>query len=552
MLPALAIGLLSCTPVPAAPGAESCLPLTPTLEHGNLIVPGVLGGVVYARAGEGSAAPLLMDLYTPPGTDRAPMVVVVHGGGWTTGSRVTHVGQLLELLTEAGFAWASIDYRLNGLAHWQDAVDDVREAVEFVRCHAAALRIDPARIVLAGEDTGAQLAAHAAATAKPRALVLIGAPYDLTAIETDATRAVDPAVRRRASIAGAADVHAGPDVPVYAIHGRADRDVPPDQADEFCSAVRRAGGRCDLDLVEGASHRFENWWPSQWGYKDRLIRWLREHAGPTTSRPFAPVTLEGPLAPGLHKRIVFEPAHGLTLDAWIPEGDGPHVPVIVVHGGGWEAGDRVTYVTPIFRPLAEAGFAWFSIDYRLTPSVRHEAQMDDLRAAIAFVRRNANRLRVDPGKVVLVGESASGQMVALAAVDDQSLAGVVSFYGVFDFERFAADSPRSVPARLFGIRAPLSDGDRATLRRYSPLHRATPAQAPILLVNGTGESLWAQAQAYAARLASLGARHGLVALEGAPHGMENWEGHPEWAHYRPRVLDWIREVTRRGQRTPVN
>src|SRR5690606_38436006 len=178
-LPALAFVLPACTRVPGTPRATSCPPLTPTLQHGNLIVPGVLGGVVYAGADSGRAAPLLMDLYTPPGPDRAPMVVVVHGGGWTTGSRVAHTGQLLELLTEAGFAWAAIDYRLSGLAHWQDAAEDVREAVEFVRCHADDLRIDPAGIVLAGEDAGAQLAAKAAAAVKPRALVLIGAPYDL-------------------------------------------------------------------------------------------------------------------------------------------------------------------------------------------------------------------------------------------------------------------------------------------------------------------------------------------------------------------------------------
>src|SRR5690606_13510532 len=129
--------------------------------------------------------------------------------------------------------------RLNGLAHWQDAVEDVREAVGFVRCHAAALRIDPARIVLAGEDAGAQLAARAAAAVKPRALVLIGAPYDLTAIETDAARAVEPAVRRAASLAVAGDAHAAPGMPVYVVHGGADRDVPPEQAEAFCRAVTR-------------------------------------------------------------------------------------------------------------------------------------------------------------------------------------------------------------------------------------------------------------------------------------------------------------------------
>ena len=67
---------------------------------------------------------------------------------------------------------------------------------------------------------------------------------------------------------------------------------------------------------------------------------------------------------------------------------------------------------------------------------------------------------------------------------------------------------------------------------------------PLLLVNGTGERLWAQAQSFAQRLTEVGARHDVIALEGAPHGLENWEGHPEWTAYKPRVVEWIRQVVR--------
>ena len=534
----------------AGQASSTCLPLEPTLPHGNLIVPGVMGGVIYAGAGGGRSSPLLMDIHVPPRAAGVPMAVVVHGGGWTTGSRIAHVGQLLERLTEAGFAWASVDYRLGGLAGWQESVADVQAALAFLRCHARALGIDPSRIVLIGEETGGQLAAHAAAATQPAGLVLIGAPYDLPALQADGMEQAGAALRRAASLVESGRLRVAPAMPVYVIHGGADTEVPPSQADAFCAAVRHGGGRCTLDIVEGASHRFENWWPSQWGYKDRLIQWMRRVAGPAAlrPRPFRPSKLRAPLAPGLHKRIVFDAEHGLTLDAWIPEGDGPHVPVIIVHGGGWEAGDRVTYVTPLFRPLADAGLAWFSIDYRLTPAVRHDAQLEDLRAAIAFVRREAARLRVDAGRLVLAGESASAQMVALAGVEDPSLAGVVSFYGVYDFEPFAGASPRSLPARLFGIRAPLSDADRATLRRYSPVHRATREQAPMLLVNGTAERLWEQAQAYAARLAAIGARHERHVVEGAPHGIENWEGHADREPYKRRVVEWIREVTGRPGR----
>jgi alpha-L-fucosidase 2 len=213
--------------------------------------------------------------------------------------------------------------------------------------------------------------------------------------------------------------------------------------------------------------------------------------------------------------------------------------VIVVHGGGWEAGDKVTYITPILEPLARAGLAWFSIDYRLTPAVTHEQQLEDLRQAIRFVRTNRTRFNIDPARIVLLGESASGQMVAQVATEDRSLAGVVSFYGVYDFNAMVTDaSPRSLLVRLFR-RTVLDDESRAVLRRYSPLSQARADMPPLLLVNGTGERLWAQAQAFEKRLTELGVSHDVVALDGAPHGMENWEGHPEWMFYKQRVVEWI-------------
>jgi alpha-L-fucosidase 2 len=248
-------------------------------------------------------------------------------------------------------------------------------------------------------------------------------------------------------------------------------------------------------------------------------------------------------AGAVRKDIVYSPSARLTLDAFIPRSDAPVPAVIVVHGGGWEAGDKVTYVTPMFEPLARAGLAWFSIDYRLTPAFTHDDQLEDLRQAIRFVRAGHKRFNVDPARIVLLGESASGQMVAMMAAEDRSLAGVVSFYGVYDFNAMVTDaSPRSLLVRLFR-RTELNDESRAALRRYSPLHAAHEGMPPVLLVNGTGERLWQQAQTFAQRLTDLGVTHDVVALDGAPHGMENWEGHADWMAYKDRVVQWIRRVT---------
>ena len=496
--------------------AQDCLPVRARNPDGNYLVPGVQGEIVYRRV---DGIELALDAYVQRRGGPRPAVLVVHGGGWTSGSRVAFVGQLLETLTRAGFNWFALDYRLGGLSRHQDALDDVRAALAFVRCHAAELRIDPDRLAILGEDSGAQLGALIAAEKPPglRAAVLVGGTYDPAAAPPLAVSAGLP--------------------DVLAIHGSGDSEVPPEHAARFCDALRAAGGVCDFLPVEGGIHRAENWRPSQWGYKAHLVAWLSKRLG--LARP------DHEPHPGrLQKDVVYGSEHGLRLDAWVPPGRGPFPAVIVAHGGGWEAGDKVTYVTPVLEPLARAGFAWFSIDYRLTPDVRHPEQLDDLRRAIAFVRRHARRFRVDPARLALLGESASGQMVAQVATEDRRLAAVVSFYGVYDFLPMVTDaSPRSLLVRLFGLPV-LDDPARAVLRRYSPLYHVSSAMPPLLLIHGTSEGLWAQGLAMRDRLAAVGARHELVALEGAPHGMENWEGHPQWTTYKAKLVDWLRETTR--------
>jgi alpha-L-fucosidase 2 len=362
-----------------------------------------------------------------------------------------------------------------------------------------------------GEDTGALLATRLPARDRRlRAAVLVGGVYP-----PRPTRPLETLV----------------------VHGTADAEVPPDDASAYCQGIRLQGTPCDYVAVDGGIHRAENWRPAQWAYKDRLARWLRDRLRLTAGH-------EPHASDRLTKDIVYDEERNLRLDAYVPPGAGPFPAVVLVHGGGWEAGDKVTYITPLFEPLARAGFAWFSIDYRLTPEVRHPEQMDDLRRAVAFVRSQAARFRVDPKRLAVIGESASGQMAALLATEDRGLAAVVSFYGVYDFPAMVADaSPRSLLRRLFG-RGTLDDEARGTLARYSPITHVHAQMPPLLLVHGTAERLWAQGTAMRDRLAAVGAPHEMVALEGAPHGMENWEGRPEWAGYKTQVIEWLRRARR--------
>ncbi len=510
----LTILILLCLFAPAH--AETCLPIKVRNLEGNYIVPGVRGDIVYRRV---AGVELALDAYVQKRGANRPAVIVVHGGGWEAGSRIAFVGQFLEMLTHAGYNWFSIDYRLTKP---EEAMDDLRAALAFIRCHAGEFRIDANNLALLGEDSGAQMAIQlalekSAASGGVKTVVAVGGRFDLA---------------RLAKIARPSSFNA------LLIHGSADREVPPSVTDDLCKMIGNDGGQCRVMPVEGGIHRAENWRPEQWDYKARLVAWLAERSGLKTAD-------HEPYATSLRKEIIFSPRHGLKLDAYVPSGRGPHPAVIIAHGGGWEAGDRVTYATPVFAPLARAGFAWFSIDYRLTPQFRHPDQLEDLREAIRFVHRNAKRFKVDPNRIAILGESASGQMVAQIATESpREVAAVVSFYGVYDFESRAGDlSPRSIPARLFGI-TKLDDDARATLRRYSPLHNAKKEMPPLLLICGTKDGLFAGHAAFVQKLEQIGARHDTITVEGAPHGIENWEGHPEWLDYKTKLVEWLRSTVR--------
>src|SRR5579864_1608893 len=470
--------------------SQGCSKVATGDPAGNYIVPGVLGNVVYHDG-------LTLDAYAPEGPAR-PAAVIVHGSYW---HKRTHMTQLFEPLTRAGYAWFSIDYH---------TLDDVDAAIRFIRCPGR-FNIDTHEIVLIGEDTGAEVAFKLAARNGFR-VAAFGAK-------------LSPAFIESTSSGGNAARRLLPTAPVVMFHGAADDNSPPAPIEAVCKRMPN----CTFHLVPGAIHEFENWHPDQWSWKEDLVAWLRGDQR------------------GLWKGIAYARPGGrdLLMDADIPEGAGPFPAVVVVHGGGWEAGDKVTYVSPVFEPLARARMASFSIDYRLTPYVRVPAELEDVRTAVRYVRTHAARFHVDPNRLALLGESASGHLVAEVASEPCpgcEVQAVVSFYGVYNFTTWPQGGPdwqRGMLDRLFG------DWTPEMLARYSPLEHVTPSLPPILLIQGTKDELYQGTLAYAARLKQAGARYELVELKDAPHGMENWESHPEWAFYKQKLVDWLSAVLNR-------
>jgi acetyl esterase len=118
------------------------------------------GVVTEKLAATGPAGPIPMRLYTPSGVIApAPAVVFFHGGGWVLGDLETHDGLCRALAVGAACRVVSVDYRLAPEHPFPAAVDDAVAAFRWVALRAGDLGIDAARIAVAGDSAGGNLAA---------------------------------------------------------------------------------------------------------------------------------------------------------------------------------------------------------------------------------------------------------------------------------------------------------------------------------------------------------------------------------------------------------
>jgi len=188
----------------------------------------------------------------------------------------------------------------------------------------------------------------------------------------------------------------------------------------------------------------------------------------------------GPDLPGLPYQVVS--GQNLLMDLWLGEGPGPHPCVVYVHGGGWTSGSRALD-RPFLAGLLGSGITVASIDYRLTSQgalfgedeVVFPAQLDDVQAAIRFLRDHAVILDLDVDRIGTWGHSAGAHLAALAAargrkndpLGDSSVQATVAISPPVDFflmdDQADAqgcigaprhDEPESAESRLVGFDGP--------------------------------------------------------------------------------------------------
>lgn len=239
----------------------------------------------------------------------------------------------------------------------------------------------------------------------------------------------------------------------------------------------------------------------------------------------------------------------LTLDAFVPDGDGPFPTAILVHGGGFTKGDKTSFIKPLFAPLSEAKFTWFTINYRLAPQHKWPACIEDVESAIRWVRAHAKEYKADVNRIALIGESAGGHLVSMAGVrakGDTALAAVVPFYAPHDLV-MQVEKRQAIGeglGGLFGISQELSEANLKVLREASPSNLLHAGMPPYLQIHGDNDDKvpYEQSPKFQAKMKELGNSCETITIPGGGHGMGGWEKLTPRIDYAAQMIAWLRKT----------
>ena len=236
--------------------------------------------IKYARVGEHA---LQLDLHLPRGKPRVPLIVWVHGGAWRSGSKSS---MPLGRIVEAGYAIASVDYRLSPEAKFPAQIHDLKAAIRFLRAHGSDWKVSAKKIVIAGDSAGAHLAAlvgvsnghadlegtvgnnHEESSDVQGIISFYGAANLMTILNQSTPHGLNvripalrlllgdvptnaPALARLASPVVHVDRH---DPPLLLLHGDQDPQMPVNQSLELLDAYQKVKAPAQLEIVHGAVH----------------------------------------------------------------------------------------------------------------------------------------------------------------------------------------------------------------------------------------------------------------------------------------------------------
>lgn len=259
------------------------------------------------------------------------------------------------------------------------------------------------------------------------------------------------------------------------------------------------------------------------------------------------------------------------LDLFLPEdkGPGPFPVVIWVHGGGWKGGDKSDIgraeeiqMVQTKQLLLDHGYAVAAPNYHLLPNTRFPQPMQDVSAAVRYLRAHAAEFGLDAQRFALMGDSAGGHLAAMTAMTpdkpdlqgslgdttvDARVKAFVGYYGLYDLTQRTEDQKNvcgggkpgaeSSHGRLVGADPDSPEGEPAA-RAASPVTYVSPSSPPVLLFAGRADCTapYPQAERFNAALKQAGVPTELTIIDKA-HGDAQFFTDPAIHEQLIRFLD---------------
>jgi acetyl esterase/lipase len=248
-------------------------------------------GFVYARP---TGQELYMDVTSPKGDGPFPALLLLHGGGWTSGSKL-EMAEMARDAADHGFVAASADYRFTPRFQWPCQLEDARAAVRYLRAHARDLHVDPDKIAACGVSAGGHLSMFLGSTDEGHTIEISGFSsrvkvvgsisgiHDFSLLMTpqgETYQIIEKLVGERkgknADQASPIKFLSKGSAPTYFIQGAQDPLVPANQSTVAVEKLKALGVPNHYELVPGMGHGLDMKTPKQKEAFQRMLAWIKK------------------------------------------------------------------------------------------------------------------------------------------------------------------------------------------------------------------------------------------------------------------------------------
>ncbi|MEM9005186.1 MAG: alpha/beta hydrolase [Cyanobacteria bacterium P01_F01_bin.86] len=249
-----------------------------------------------------------------------------------------------------------------------------------------------------------------------------------------------------------------------------------------------------------------------------------------------------------------------NLDVFLPQtGDPPYPTILYIHGGGFMAGNKYGDANAIAQAALLQGYAFVTIDYRLSGEALFPAAVNDALDAVRFLKANADAHKIDANRIAVWGSSAGGNLAAMVATkgsaqDGTDVRAAVNWFGPIEFDTMDAQfaqlglkpkmgktsSASSPESKYLGVTVG-TDAAAGLVTDANPATYIDSSDPPMFIQHGSADAHipYLQSKNFAAKLAAAIGNENVVfeLLAGAGHGGQEFEN----AENTAKIFAWLKQ-----------